>query len=88
MTTLPNYQYGGPEWQETAEKKAQRILVEELTQRGWAFEEPMRRRKGDPQKVQIARRLRAETTMTLDWIAEHLSMGAGDSLANRLRKIL
>jgi len=34
------------------------------------------RRKGGPQKLRIAARLRRETTMTLWWIAERLCMGA------------
>jgi hypothetical protein len=33
------------------------------------------RRKGDKNKVQIAARLRRETTMTLKWIAQRLAMG-------------
>jgi hypothetical protein len=33
----------------------------------------------------IARRLREETTMTLNWIAGKLKMGAAGSLANLLR---
>jgi hypothetical protein len=33
----------------------------------------------------IARRLRQETTMTLNWIAEKLNMGVAGSLANLLR---
>jgi hypothetical protein len=86
MTTLPQRPYGGQEWQETAEKKAWRILASELQRRGWDENELSRRRKGDLQKVQIARQLRAQTTMTLAWIARTLSMGAAGSLANRLRK--
>lgn len=31
--------------------------------------------KGDPEKVALAARLRAETTMTVVWIAERLGMG-------------
>ncbi len=34
----------------------------------------------------LARRLRQETTMTLNWIAERLNLGAAGSLANRLRE--
>jgi hypothetical protein len=34
-----------------------------------------RRRKGDPGTVRIARRLRAETMVTLAWIARRLQMG-------------
>ena len=41
--------------------------------------------KGDRQKVGLARRLRGETTMTLDWIAERLNMGTASHLANCLR---
>jgi hypothetical protein len=44
------------------------------------------RRKGDVSKVRMARRLRTGTTMTLDWIAKELNMGAAGSLANLLRK--
>jgi hypothetical protein len=40
----------------------------------------------NPRSVRLARRLRAETTMTLSWIAKQLHMGAAGSLANRLRK--
>ena len=34
-----------------------------------------RRPKGDGEKVAVAARLRAETTMTVGWIAERLEMG-------------
>jgi hypothetical protein len=43
------------------------------------------RRKGDRQKARIATRLRQETTMTWDWIAEKLAMGAGAYAANCAR---
>jgi hypothetical protein len=43
------------------------------------------RRKGDLEKVRIARRLRLETTMTLNWIAKRLKMGADGHVANCLR---
>lgn len=85
MTQLPTRRYGGPEWQETAEKKARRILTEELERRSLDEEELKRRRKSDPQKLAIARRLRSETTMTLAWIAQNLKMGVAGSLSNCLR---
>ena len=44
------------------------------------------RRKGDGEKVRIARRLRKETTMTLDWTAERLNMGAAGYAAHCLRQ--
>jgi putative transposase len=91
MSQLPAHHYGGPEWQETAQKKAERILAEELQRRGWDQSELQRRRKGDPEKLAIARRLRTETTettMTLAWMADKLSMGAPGALANCLRNNL
>ena len=43
------------------------------------------RRKGDKGKVQLARRLRTETTMTLRWIADRLQMGSWTYVSNQLR---
>jgi len=43
-----------------------------------------RRRKGDPKKVRIARRLREKTTRTLKWIAGELYMGAWTHVSNLL----
>lgn len=42
------------------------------------------RRKGDKGKVAIALRLRAESTVTLAWIAERLRMGTATHLAHLL----
>jgi len=44
-----------------------------------------RRRKGDRHKVALARRLRAETTMSLAWVAERLRMGSWSYVSNLLR---
>jgi hypothetical protein len=74
----------GAERQESAEQKAQRIVGEELKQRGWTEASLRQLRKGDAGKVQIARRLRAETTVTLQWIAAALAMGTWTHVANRL----
>ena len=49
-------------------------------------EQLMRRRKGDVGKARLARRLRQETTMTLAWIAERLSMGSASTVAQSLRR--
>jgi hypothetical protein len=51
---------------------------------GWTEEDLGRRRKGDPQKVRMALRLRAETTMTLAWIAQRLHMGTKTHLSHLL----
>ncbi len=43
-----------------------------------------KRRKADPGKVKVARRLREQTTMTLKWIADRLKMGTWTHVTNRL----
>jgi hypothetical protein len=74
----------GEELRESAEAKAQRIVAEELRRRRWKESTLADRRKGDAGKVAMARRLRAETTMTLGWIAERLQMGTKTHLAHLL----
>ena len=61
-----------------------RIAQEELDALGWAAQDLQGRRKSDPQKVRIASRLRRETTMTLEWIADRLCMGAATHVASLL----
>lgn len=70
----------------TGEHKAQRILREELQRLGWAKADLPQRRKGDPGKVVAARRLRQETTMSLKWIAQRLSMGSWTYVSNLLKE--
>jgi hypothetical protein len=74
------------EGEETGEAWARRLLAEGLRREGWAAADLAQRRKGDAGKVRMARRLRSETTMTLNWIAKELNMGTAGSLANLLRK--
>jgi len=80
--------HGGPERRESAERRAQRILHEELKRRGWDRNELKRRRKADPGKVQVARRLRKETTMNWQWIAASLAMGVAGYAAACVRELL
>ena len=68
--------HSGEEIQQSMQAKAERIIREELQALGWEVEDLRDRRKGDPGKIKIARRLRRETTMTLAWIGEKLNMGA------------
>jgi len=42
------------------------------------------RPKGDARKLRIARRLRAEPSVTLKWIAEQMYMGTWTPVPNRL----
>lgn len=74
----------GSEIHEAAEAKASRIIDEELRRAVWSGAELKLRQKGDPQKVMIARRLRSETTVTLQWIAAQLHMGTKTHLSHLL----
>jgi putative transposase len=85
MTTVQGSKFAGPEWKQTGQKKAELILAEELQGRGWNAQNLQQLRKADPEKLKIAARLRAETTVTLKWIAHHLSMGAPGYLSDCLR---
>jgi putative transposase len=78
--------HGGGERIETAKAKAERIVAEEMARRGWNEAELEKRRKSDAEKINIARRLRAETTMTWGWIAERLVMGTSGYTADSLRR--
>jgi len=74
----------GPEVRESAEEKANRIVAEELRSLGWREADLAERPKGHPEKVRIAARLRADTTMTLAWVAGRLRMGTRTHLAHLL----
>jgi hypothetical protein len=78
--------YGGAERRETDEARAERIVVEELKRRRWDREALSARRKGDKEKVRMAKRLRGQTTMTLSWIAQRLAMGSAGYAAQCLRQ--
>jgi len=51
-------------------------LVAGIKRRRWDEAELAQRAKGNAQKVAIAVRLRAETAVTVQWMAERLQMGA------------
>src|SRR5215813_3908260 len=57
----------------------------ELMSGGWTQLDLKARGKGVEFKVQLALKLRAETTVTVAWIAERLHMGTRGSLAQLLR---
>ena len=75
MSERMGAEHYGEERAETAETLAELIIAEELKR--WRLQEAelKTRPKGDPVKVDLAARLRAETTMTVGWIAERLAMG-------------
>jgi putative transposase len=84
IETLATESHHAQPRQETTEEKARRILNEELDQLDWTSAELGRYAKGDSRKVQIARRLRTETAVTLKWIAKELQMGTWTYVSNLL----
>ena len=67
----------GPEGRQRLEQALEeRRGSEELKRGRWQEADLKTRPKGDSVKVALAPRLRAETTMTVGWIAERLAMGA------------
>jgi hypothetical protein len=60
---------------ETAQAKAERLIAEELARLAWQESDLALRRKQDPGKLQIAIRLRKETTLSVRQIAERLHFG-------------
>ena len=57
------------------------VVGQALKTLGWKETDLTRLRKGDPQKIKIALRLRRERTMRLAWIAQRLQMGTKTHLA-------
>lgn len=81
--------HAGELHREVAQAKAERIVAEELHRRGWAEEELARRSKSDTDKLEIAARLRRETTMSIKSIAARIQLGtskaANVKLHNHMR---
>ena len=75
MSERMGAEHYGEERAETAEALAELIIAEELKRGRWQEADLKTRPKGDSVKVALAARLRAETTMTVGWIAERLAMG-------------
>ena len=65
----------GAERHESAASQAQAIVAEEPKRRRWEVTHPERPAKGDAGKLRRAQRLRAETKVTVRWIAERLRLG-------------
>ncbi|MCX6885229.1 MAG: transposase [Verrucomicrobia bacterium] len=74
----------GSERRETDQQKAERIVQERLASLHWQESDLATRAKSDPVKVELARRLRRETTMSLKWIAQRVHMGTWTNVSNLL----
>ena len=69
---------------DTTEAKAELIVQMGLKEIGWTEDDLRERKKGAPEKVQIARRLRSETTLSLKRVAQRLNMGSWTSVSKLL----
>ena len=74
----------GEERAQTEAEQAERIILASLKRLGWKEADLERRSKGDPEKLKLALRLRAETAVTVKWIAERLRMGTWTHLNHLL----
>jgi REP element-mobilizing transposase RayT len=74
----------GAELAESGEAKAERLIAEALRAGGVTEDQIAGWRKGHPFKVKLAAKLRAETTVTVSWIARRLAMGTRGHLAHLL----
>jgi putative transposase len=81
--TLKEHHYG-EERAIIEEEQAERVVVEGLKKLRWKEADLTKRRKGDMGKLEMALRLRRQTTMTLKWIAERLKMGTWTHLNHLL----
>ena len=77
---------GQPKPRDAMELRARQIIAEELCKIGWDAGRVQSERKGHADKVAIARKLRRETTVTLQWIAVQLHMGVWTYVSNLLRE--
>jgi len=67
-----------------AEVKAKKIIDVGLKEIGWTEDDLRERNKCAPEKVRLAQRLRAETTLSLKRVAQRLNMGSWTSVSKLL----
>jgi REP element-mobilizing transposase RayT len=80
--------HAGELHREVAQAKAERIVAEELQRQGWQPDDLVTRRKNDPAKLEIAARLRRETTLPLKAIAARVHLGTSKTANTKLHKCL
>ena len=74
----------GEQLQESAQERAEGLIRAGLKRKGWTEKDLQERRKGDELKVRLVEQLRAETTVTLRWIAARLCIGTRGHLTHLL----
>ena len=63
----------------SAEAKAERIIAEELERQGWQETDLVTRRRGDSVKLELAARLKRETTLSIKAIAARVGLGSSNA---------
>jgi hypothetical protein len=76
----------GREQSETDEQESRGHYLRTAHETWLGKKELAARRKSDPQKVALARVVRAQTPMSLKWIARRLEMGSWTHVSNLLRQ--
>ena len=76
MSARVGREHYGAERAEAEATKAERIIAEEMKRRKWKAGDLRSQPKGSAVKVALAARLRAETTMSVGWIAARFGMGS------------
>src|SRR5437016_3069306 len=69
---------------ECAQERAEGLIRAGLKRKGWTEKDLQERRKGEQFKVRLADQLRAETTVTLRWMAARLCIGTRGHLPHLL----
>jgi len=72
---------------EYGQERAERVIAEELKRLGWTEADLMSQRKNAPGKLDLAARLRRETTMSLRWIATRVHLGTSKSANGKLHVV-
>lgn len=79
--TAPGPSHFGEAVQEALEVRAERLIAQALQRLGWTELDLANRPKGHVDKLDLARQLRAQTTFSVAWVANRLSMGSRGHLA-------
>ena len=82
MTGQLGDHHAGDLRRQNAETRAERIMAEELERLGWTEADLLSQRKNAPGKLEMAARLRRETTLPVKWIAARVHLGTSKG-ANR-----
>jgi hypothetical protein len=82
MTGQLGDHHAGDLRRQNGEHRAERIIAEELERLGWTEADLLSQRKNAPGKLEMAARLRRETTLPVKWIAGRVQLGTSKG-ANR-----